>query len=100
MRKLRRVWWAGLLVVLMLALTASGAAAQGSTGDKVVFGGNFTLPAGQSLNGRLTVMGGNATLEPESSVNGDVTVLGGTLNAGGHIRGDVAVFGGSVALRP
>jgi predicted flap endonuclease-1-like 5' DNA nuclease len=99
MRYAYRLRWAGLLVVLLMVLTVSGAAAQGITGDKVVFGGNFTLPAGQTLNGKLTVMGGNAVLEPDSSVNGDVTILGGTLSAAGYIRGDVAVFGGSVDLQ-
>jgi predicted flap endonuclease-1-like 5' DNA nuclease len=94
----RRVLWAGLLIVLLLALSTSAVAAQGGSGDKVVMGGNYTLAQGQTLNSRLIVLGGNATLETESTVNGDVTVMGGTLRIAGTVRGAVAVFGGTVHL--
>lgn len=87
------------LLVLALVLPFSVANAQGpGNGDKVIFGDNYTLASGETLNGNLTVLGGNVTLESGSTVTGDVAVIGGNVSAAGAIEGDLAVIGGNVTL--
>ncbi len=88
-----------MLVVLALLLPYSAAYAQGPGGDKVVFGDNYTLANGETLDGSLTVMGGNVTLEEGSTVTKDVAVIGGNVSASGAIQGDLVVIGGNVSLK-
>jgi predicted flap endonuclease-1-like 5' DNA nuclease len=95
----RKLWWAALLWLVLLLSTTSVALAQGGAGDKVVWGGNYTLAAGETLSGNLTVMGGNATLEPQSELKGNVLIVGGNLVAGGHIQGNITVVGGNASLK-
>ncbi|MCL4562226.1 MAG: hypothetical protein M1281_16645 [Chloroflexi bacterium] len=88
-----------LLSFLLVALAlSSSASALSPNDDKIVFGGNYTLASGDTLNGNLAVFGGNATLEAGSTVTGNVLLAGGTLTASGEIRGNVAAMGGSVFL--
>lgn len=94
-----KIWRIGLLAVLLLALAAPVALAQGTTGDKLVIGQSFVLAAGEELTGNLAVLGGSATLEEGSVVRGDVAVLGGNLVIAGAVDGDVALFGGSLSLK-
>ncbi len=86
-------------VALMLVFTAP-ALAQGPFGDdgRVVFGENFTLESGQSLNGDLVVFGGNVTTEADSTVNGNLAVFGGNVTMEGTVDGDVAAIGGNVTI--
>lgn len=72
--------------------------ASGFMDDKVVFGGNYTLEEGETLNGELVVFGGNATLERETTVNGDVVVFGGSANVDGTINGDLVAMGGYLEI--
>lgn len=89
------------VTLLLLVITATPVLAQepeeGSKGDQVIFGENYTLQAGQRHNGSLAILGGNVTLEAESTVGGDMFVLGGnlTVEPGSTIEGDLAVFGGN-----
>ena len=76
------------LLVLLLALALPGTAyARGLFEDKVVFGGNFTLESGETLDGALLVFGGTADLESGSTVAKDVVVMGGTVVRAGRDRG-------------
>jgi hypothetical protein len=86
-------------LVLMMAL-ATPALAQGpfDDGGQVVFGENYTLEAGQSVEGALVVFGGSVTTEAESNVNGDLVVFGGSVEINGDVDGSVAAVGGSVTL--
>lgn len=87
------------LLVLALIVPYAVANAQGPvTDDKVIFGDNYTLASGETLDGELTVFGGNVTLEADSTVTGDVAVIGGNVTAAGVIEGDLAVIGGNVTL--
>ena len=74
------------------------ALAQGSQGDKYVFGGTYTLASGETLNGNLFIFGGIATLEDGSQVNGDVMLAGGTLRVSGEVRGSIVATGGLISL--
>ncbi len=86
-----------IVVILALALPAT-ALASGLQQDRIIFGEDFTLEAGDELDGDLLVFGGNVTLEVESLVDGDVFVLGGNVRANGEISGSVAILGGNLDL--
>jgi cytoskeletal protein CcmA (bactofilin family) len=79
---------------------AAPALAQGPFGDsgKVVFGDNFTLESGQSIEGDLVVFGGNVTTNPESKVDGSMVAFGGNVSLDGDVTGDVAAVGGNVTI--
>lgn len=81
-----------LLFMAMLATTAfTGSTPQD---DKVVFGGTFVLPAGETLDGNLVILGGTVTLEQGSMVTGDTVLVGGSLDANGTLNGTLAIVGG------
>jgi len=87
------------LLVLAILVPATPVFADGPNGDKVIFGGDFTLPSGETLDGNLVVFGGNVTLEEDSRVKGDVTLMGGNVDIAGQVDGDMVVFGGNAHLR-
>ena len=90
-----------LLLAILLGWGRPAPAYAAEPGDgKVIFGGTYTLGAGETLPGDLTVFGGTATLLPESQVEGDVAVFGGRVVVAGEVRGDVVVVAGKVTLRP
>ena len=91
--------WRVLVVALILLLTAGQPVlAQGSEGGRVVFGGDFTLNAGEHLYGDLVVFGGNVVLERDSAVHGAVVTFGGSVRVAGRVDEDVVAFGGRVVL--
>lgn len=85
-----------LISAVIIPVTVS---ASGFQDDKVVFGGNFILNEGETLNGDLVVFGGNVILETSSTVNGDTVVLGGNITSNGTINGNMVALGGIVELR-
>jgi len=88
-----------LLVLLMLLLVpASPVYAQSGGPGKVIFGDNFTLKSGDTLNGDLVVFGGNVTVEKNANLNGNLVVFGGQISSNGNLNGDVVVFGGQISL--
>jgi cytoskeletal protein CcmA (bactofilin family) len=88
-----------LSFVLLVAFAFPSTVMAGGLYDgKVVFGTNFTLESGETLDGELLVFGGNVTLEPESRVTGDVVLFGGSIVSDGDIGGNLAVLGGNVIL--
>lgn len=95
---MKRIIFSLMLVLVLVAALPVSANASGLSEGRVVFGGSFTLEAGEVLDGDLIVIGGNAELQPNSTVEGDVFVMGGNVEAGGAIEGDVAVMGGNVRL--
>jgi hypothetical protein len=88
-----------LLIALLAALFIPGPALAGHMfDDRVVFGGNFTLESGETLDGDLAILGGNATLESGSTVTGSVVVMGGNLRADGTIEWNIVGLGGLISL--
>ncbi|MCO6449775.1 MAG: polymer-forming cytoskeletal protein [Caldilineales bacterium] len=90
-----------LLVALVLSLLVIPGVAYAQDpdyGDQVIFGSNFVLHSGETINGDLAVFGGSVSLEEGSQVKGDVVVFGGSLLVRGMVDGDIAVIGGSVQL--
>lgn len=99
MKRLSVKFWLILLVLAALMMPMAVVSAQGpGSGDKVIFGSNYTLSSGERLDGNLLVLGGNVTLQEDSTVTGDVTVLGGSVEISGSVEGDVAMLGGSLHL--
>jgi hypothetical protein len=86
-------------VVLFIALAATPVLADGPDGDVVIWGDNYTLRSGQTINGDLLVYGGNVVLEVDSTVARNVTLFGGELDAAGVVEGDVTVWGGDATIR-
>lgn len=93
-----------LAAVLMLALFLPiGAQAQSldlipDKGDKVIFGGEFTLSEGEVLNGDLISFGGNLILEEGSLLDGDLVSMGGNVEVSGAIAGDLIAMGSNINL--
>jgi uncharacterized membrane protein len=101
--------------IVMLVLSV-GAQAQKSDEDRVEFGHNINVAAGQTsgdiscfncsvyvsghANGDIAVFGGRVVVE--GSVKGDIAVFWGTvrLEDGAQVGGDVAVFGGPIKRAP
>jgi hypothetical protein len=86
------------ILLLVALLWPSTAFAKDLFDDKVVFGGTFTLEAGETHDGSLVVFGGAVTVEPDTTVNGDVVLIGGTVEIGGDVNGNVVGIGGAVRL--
>ncbi|HEY3311038.1 MAG TPA: hypothetical protein VGK00_05295 [Anaerolineales bacterium] len=69
-----------------------------SLADGPIFGSNFTLKSGETLNEDLVVFGGSILIEKDAKVNGSVVLLGGSLTLDGEVTKDVVVVGGSSKL--
>lgn len=97
----RKAWLVAGLALLLFASLGATAFAQkdgGGSGDKLVFGQDYVLGAGEALNGNLAVLGGNVVLERGSTLAGDLAVAGGNLTVAGTVRGSVVVLGGNISL--
>ena len=66
--------------------------------DKIIFGDDFTLASGQTINGSLIVFGGNVTIEKGATVTENVVVFGGNVQIAGDVKEDVVIFGGNADL--
>jgi len=66
--------------------------------DKIIFGDDFTLTNGQTINGSLIVFGGNVTIEKGATVTENVIVFGGNVQIAGDVKEDVVIFGGNADL--
>ncbi len=86
-----------LLLALLLAPTVN-VHAQSPGGDVVLFGKNYTLKSGETLNGSVVVFGGNVTIEKDAKVTRDVVLFGGNLVIDGNVSGSVVLFGGNLTL--
>lgn len=76
---------------------ATSTPARASNGSVRMFGGSYTLPAGE-IRDNVQVIGGSVRIE--GAVTRDVTVLGGSVTIDGTVGHDVHVAGGSVSLGP
>ena len=87
-----------LLLLALIILPTGVAYAQSPGGDVVLFGQNYKLESGETLNGSLAVIGGNVTIEEGASVDGDVVVIGGNISIDGDVDGDIAIIGGNMDI--
>lgn len=101
MKTLHKLFVLLLLSLFVFAFPANALAAGPQTDaqpDKIIFGGDFTLESGDTLDEGLVVFGGSVVIEQNATVSGDVAVMGGNLNCDGVIEGNVLVMGGLVDL--
>ncbi len=89
-----------LLLALLIIPTASIHAQTPNNEDVVLFGQNYTLEEGETLNGSIAVFGGNIEIQKDAEVNGSIVIFGGNITFAEEttINGDVAVFGGNVTV--
>ncbi|MBI2333083.1 MAG: hypothetical protein HYU84_13160 [Chloroflexi bacterium] len=89
-----------LLLALFLVPTASIHAQTPDNNDIVLFGQNYILEEGETLNGNIAVFGGNIEIQKDAEVNGSIVIFGGNISFEEEttINGDVAVFGGNVTV--
>jgi cytoskeletal protein CcmA (bactofilin family) len=97
---MKRLAVASILAIVLALVVPVAALAAGPKDGQVIFGGTFTLSAGQSVDGDLLVVGGVVTLEQGSSVHGDTVLFGGTISVDGEIQGNLAAMGGTVGIGP
>jgi hypothetical protein len=92
------------LALLLLSLFAfpvnalAAPAAGNSYDDVVIFGEDFSLATGETVDGTVMVFGGDVTLEAGSTVDVDVVSFGGDINIAGTVQGSVIALGGDVTL--
>ena len=87
-----------LLVLGCLFLPTSTVHAEGLQGGRVIFGDNYTLESGDTLDGDLVVIGGNVSIESDAVVEGDTVVIGGNVTLYGIVEGSMVIIGGTVKL--
>jgi cytoskeletal protein CcmA (bactofilin family) len=86
----------GLLALVLVP--ARPAYAQSGEPGKIIFGDNYILATGETLEGDLVVFGGNVTIEESADLDGNLVVFGGTISSNGNVNGDVVIFGGQIEL--
>lgn len=87
-----------ILLLALLVIPTGSVLAQGPGGDVVLFGQNYTVSSGDTLQGSLAVFGGNVNVEEDAKVNGDMAVIGGNLSIDGDIDGNIAIIGGNLTV--
>jgi hypothetical protein len=85
-----------LLMALML-LPLQAVQAKGLD-EGPIFGSNYTLKSGNTLNDDLIVIGGSISVEKNARVNGSIILIGGSLTLDGEVSQDVVIVGGAVKL--
>ncbi len=95
---MRKFWFIILLIVAMSVMAVPVFASDGQPPGQVVFGTDFTLKSGETLDGDLVVFGGDVTLEEGSQTKGSIVALGGDVEVAGEVDKDVVAFGGNVHL--
>jgi hypothetical protein len=83
---------ATLVLLPLQAVQAKGLA------DGPIFGENYTLKSGETLNEDLVVFGGSVSIEKDAKVNGAIVLFGGSFTLDGEVSKDVVVMGGAVKL--
>ena len=91
-----------MLLLALLILPTSAVHARGLSGrlldGRVIFGDNFTLQSGDTLQGDLVVFGGNVTVEEDATIEGDAVVIGGNVTLDGIVEGSMVIIGGSTHM--
>jgi hypothetical protein len=89
------------LVFALLGLPSAALAAPAAAPAKediVIFGEDYTLASGESINGNLVLFGGDATVESGALVQGSVVVFGGDVDVDGTVDENVIVIGGDAQI--
>lgn len=98
---MKKLFALGLMIVLLLALpaTPARAAANDCGSSRQIFGDEFTLAAGQTLDRTLLVFGGTVIIDDGATTECDIVIYGGRVEIAGEVKGDITAFGGHLTLR-
>lgn len=96
MKKLLAVF---LVIALIFALPAWQAFADDCGASRQIFGDEFTLASGETLDRALLIFGGNVTIADGAEVECDIVVYGGNVDIAGEVKGGITTFGGNLTLR-
>jgi hypothetical protein len=96
----RRLAWmiTGVAVALLLTVTPVLASDEPPDDGVTVFGEDYTVESGTTIEGDVTVFGGDVIVEDGGTVAGTVVVWGGDAEIEGTVEGDLVVSGGDVYL--
>jgi hypothetical protein len=86
-----------ILLAALVLLPLQAVQAKGLL-DGPIFGENYTLKSGETLNEDLVVFGGSVSIEKDAKVNGAIVLFGGSFTLDGDVNKDVVVMGGAVKL--
>lgn len=86
------------LVAVLAFMPLQSVYAKGPADEGPIFGGNFTLKSGETLDQDLPVFGGSVTIEKGARLNGSIVVMGGSVTVDGEVNKDVVLIGGSATV--
>lgn len=97
--KLNLRWLRLILILCLVFVPSTSVFAQSPDGDDIVlFGQNYTVENGETLNNAIAIFGGNLTIEEGATVNGDIILFGGNIEMAGNTKGDIALIGGNMTI--
>ncbi len=88
-----------LMAVLIFALPAWQAFADDCGSSRQIFGGEFTLASGETVDRTLLIFGGNVIIDDGAQAECDIVIYGGNVDIAGEVKGDITAFGGYLTLR-
>lgn len=91
----RRCAW---VVLLLLAVGATGCIRVSSSHGGFSMGGDVVIAEGETARDEIVLMGGSVRIDGEARK--DVVVIGGSVTVNGEVNGDVVAIGGSMRLGP
>jgi cytoskeletal protein CcmA (bactofilin family) len=96
----RRLTWIIAWIAVALLLMVTPVLADGEPPDDgvTVFGEDYTIESGTTIEGDVTVFGGDVIVEDGGIVAGTVVVWGGDAEIEGTVEGDLVVSGGNIYL--
>ncbi len=100
LKSLFRVFFFAALIAVPFVGVRAQDASPNDDGSIVLFGENYTLGEGKTLNGSALIFGGNFDMEENARVSGSIMIFGGKLSLAQNaaIEGSVAIIGGSSAI--
>ncbi|NPA26936.1 MAG: hypothetical protein GXO36_04995 [Chloroflexi bacterium] len=98
MRPLPSRWMWVLLGVIGLGALFGSPQPVWAGETKVIYEGQFVVPAGERFEGNIVLINGQVRIEPKAVVHGDVVVLGGLLEVKGRITGNITLVNGRAVL--
>jgi uncharacterized RDD family membrane protein YckC len=96
-------WFALLLICTTIASPLFGHSGlrirdRGRSGDSVITGKNFNLPAGESTSGDVVVIRGHARID--GIVDGDLVLIGSDSEVSGTVNGDIVAIASKLRFSP
>lgn len=98
MKRVKILWFLGLLLLLSLPAGTALAAEGSNPWDRIITGDDYILDDGETERGDVVVMGGSARIREGAVLDGNLVVFGGDVEVEGRVDGDIIVMGGDVDI--